>query len=226
MHRSEVQDFSKSSEKKEKRLLFLLIKRSFDILFSTTLILLLLPLYCFVALLIKWDSAGPILHTHKRVGKNHKEITIFKFRTMYIDADKRLTHLLDKDPKLKKEWEVYHKLKRDPRCTFIGKILRRFSLDELPQFFNVLEGSLSVVGPRPYFRFELEKKEASSLIVNKILSVKPGITGLWQTSGRSHLSYTKRLNLDASYVDRQSFSYDLYLILKTIPSVLLSKGAF
>ncbi len=226
MDRSEVQKFSKLRKRKEQKSFFLFAKRFFDIFFSLTLIVFLSPLYCLIALLIKWDSIGPILHTNKRVGKNHREITIFKFRTMHIDAGKRLNHLLDQNPKLKEEWEVYHKLKKDPRCTFIGKILRRFSLDELPQFFNVLEGSLSIVGPRPYFRFELEKKKTSYFLVNKILSVKPGITGLWQTSGRNHLSYTARLDLDALYVDRQSFSYDIYLILKTIPSVLLSKGAF
>lgn len=203
-------------------------KRLFDIVFSLSFILILSPIYLLIALLIKLSSKGPIFYVTKRLGKNKKHITVYKFRTMYLDADARLKDLLKKNPKMREEWEVYQKLKSDPRCTPVGKFLRRTSLDEFPQFFNVLKGDLSVVGPRPHFIFELEENKASPLhrYADKILSVKPGITGLWQTSGRSCLAYDDRVELDCLYVDKQAFLFDLYLILKTIPSVLFSKGAF
>ena len=204
------------------------MKRFFDLFFSLLFVLFLSPIYLLIALLIKLDSKGPIFYVTKRLGRNKKYITVCKFRTMYTDAEKRLHELLKKNPEMNEEWEIYQKLKCDPRCTPVGKFLRRTSLDEFPQFFNVLKGDLSVVGPRPHFIFELEENANSPLhkYADKILSVKPGITGLWQTSGRSHLSYDDRVELDCLYVDKQAFFFDLFLILKTIPSVLFSKGAF
>lgn len=208
--------------------LYFVIKRLFDILFSCLFIFLLSPVYLSVALLIKLGSKEPIFYITKRLGKDKKHITIFKFRTMYVDADQKLRDLLKNNPKMKEEWEIYQKIKCDPRCTPIGKFLRKTSLDEFPQFFNVLKGDLSIVGPRPHFIFELEENKSSALqkYADKILSTKPGITGLWQTSGRNHLSYDDRVALDCLYIDKQTFLFDLYLILKTIPSVLFSKGAF
>lgn len=204
------------------------LKRAFDILFSLLIIIILSPIFLLIALIIKLDSKGPVLYFAKRLGKDRKIVTVYKFRTMYIDADVRLKKLIESHPEMKKEWDVFQKLKKDPRCTPIGKFLRRVSLDELPQFFNVLEGSLSVVGPRPHMIEELDENSDGLLskYADTILSVKPGITGIWQTSGRSHLSYEERIELDRSYVEKQSFFFDLFLILKTIPCVLFSKGAF
>jgi len=204
------------------------LKRAFDIFFSLLVILILSPVFLLIALIIKIDSKGPVLYFAKRLGKDRKIVTVYKFRTMYIDADTRLKKLFENHPEMKKEWDVFQKLKKDPRCTPIGKFLRRVSLDELPQFFNVLEGSLSVVGPRPHMIEELDENSDGLLrkYADTILSVKPGITGIWQTSGRNHLSYEERIELDRSYVEKQSFFFDLFLILKTIPCVLFSKGAF
>ena len=207
--------------------LYPFFKRLFDLLFSLCFILIFSPIYLLIALLIKLDSKGPIFYVGKRLGKGKKHINIFKFRTMYLDAEKRLDELLRKDRKMEEEWEVYQKLQNDPRCTTVGKFLRKTSLDEFPQFFNVLKGDLSVVGPRPHYIYELEVKENSPLrkYAHLVLAVKPGITGLWQISGRSHLSYEDRVELDSLYYKKQSFFYDLYVVLKTIPLVLISRGA-
>lgn len=143
---------------------------------------------------------------------------------MFIDADLRLRQLLQSDPALKEEWENYRKLKDDPRITNIGKWLRKTSLDELPQFWNVIKGDLSVVGPRPVTEEEIKKYYGDK--AEKILSIRPGITGLWQTSGRNLLSFEERLVLEVNYVDHRSFLLDLKLICKTIPAILFSKGAY
>ncbi|MEM7174359.1 MAG: sugar transferase [Chlamydiota bacterium] len=203
-------------------------KRCFDIVFSLSVLTLLSPLYLFFALVIKWDSKGPIFYKGKRLGKEGKIITIYKFRTMHLDADTQLSDILSRNPKIKAEWTTYQKIKSDPRCTRIGKLLRQTSLDELPQFFCVLKGDLSVVGPRPHYISELKDNPTSPLKYHAatVLSVKPGITSIWQVSGRSQLPYQERVALDCSYVKKQSFLYDLYLIAKTIPTLFLSKGAF
>jgi len=203
-------------------------KRLFDLLFSLCFIILFSPIYLLIIAFIKLDSKGPIFYVGKRLGKGGGTIKVFKFRTMYVDAEKRLEELLKADPDVRKEWEVFQKIQDDPRCTLIGKFLRKTSLDEFPQFFNVLKGDLSVVGPRPHFIFELKEKENSPLrkYAHLVLAVKPGITGLWQVSGRSRLSYEDRVELDSLYMKKQSFFYDMLVILKTIPIVLFSKGAF
>lgn len=215
------------SLKKQPHPLYPFFKRLFDLLFSLTFIIIFAPVYLIIALLIKLDSRGPIFYVGKRLGKEKKHIKIYKFRTMYIDAEERLEEMLKKDPKMEEEWNVYQKLQDDPRCTIVGKFLRKTSLDEFPQFFNVLKGDLSVVGPRPHYIYELEEKKDSPLrkYAQYILSVKPGITGLWQISGRSKLSYEDRVELDSLYYKKQSFFYDLYVVLKTIPLVLISRGA-
>ncbi len=207
--------------------LYPFFKRIFDLLFSLSFILIFFPVYLIIALLIKIDSKGPIFYVGKRLGKEKKHISIFKFRTMYLDAEELLDEMLKKDSKMEKEWGIYQKLQDDPRCTAIGKFLRKTSIDEFPQFFNVLKGDLSVVGPRPHYIYELEEKETSPLkkYAHLILAVKPGITGLWQISGRSHLSYEDRVELDSLYYKKQSFFYDLYVVLRTIPLVLISRGA-
>lgn len=213
---------------KRRHLFYPFFKRLFDLAFSLCFIIFLSPLYLLIALLIKLDSKGPIFYVGNRLGRGGKYIKVFKFRTMYVDAEKRLDEMLKADPKVREEWEVFQKLQEDPRCTPIGRFLRRTSLDEFPQFFNVLKGDLSVVGPRPHFIFELEENDNSPLkkYAHLVLAVKPGITGLWQVSGRSRLSYEDRVELDSLYMKKQSFFYDLFVILKTIPIVLFSKGAF
>ncbi|MEM8727861.1 MAG: sugar transferase [Chlamydiota bacterium] len=202
-------------------------KRLFDITFSLAFIIAFFPVYLVIILLIKFDSRGPIFYVGKRLGKGKKHIKIYKFRTMHSDAEESLEEALKNNPEMEREWNIYQKLRRDPRRTSVGKFLRKTSLDEFPQFFNVLKGDLSVVGPRPHYIYELEDKERSPLkkYAHYVLSVKPGITGLWQISGRNRLSYRDRVELDSLYCKKQSFFYDLYVILKTIPLVLIARGA-
>lgn len=201
------------------------MKRIFDILVSIVALLLTLPLFGLLGLGIYLSSPGPIFFAQQRLGRGGRLFFCYKFRTMYPDAAEKLHQLLASRPDLKQEWEQHFKLKQDPRITRIGAFLRKTSLDELPQLWNVLKGDLSLVGPRPVVPEEAEKffKEKTS----KILSVRPGLTGLWQVSGRSDLqSYQTRISLDEFYVDHQSFWLDLQLIYKTIPAVLFAKGAY
>lgn len=200
------------------------LKRAFDVVFSIFALLFTFPLFMTIAILIRLQSPGPIIYAHERIGRGGKSFKCFKFRSMYVDADIRLTELLKNDLSLKEEWEKSYKLKNDPRITPIGKFLRKSSLDELPQFLNVLKGDLSVVGPRPVVKAELQQhfKEKAQ----KILSVRPGITGLWQVSGRSNTTYEQRVALDVHYIENHNFLYDLYLVLKTIPALFLRKGAY
>lgn len=201
------------------------IKRGFDILFSLFVLVCFSPLYLFIAICIFWSSPGPLIYSHKRVGRGGVLFSCYKFRTMYSDADQRLQEILESDPLLKKEWETHYKLKKDPRVTPIGIFLRKTSMDELPQFWNVLKGDLSVVGPRPVVEEEIKQYFGEKAF--KILSVRPGLTGPWQISGRSDIScYKKRIALDESYIEKQSLFFDIVLIAKTIPAVVLSKGAY
>jgi undecaprenyl-phosphate galactose phosphotransferase len=185
-----------------------------------------------IALLIKLTSKGPILYKSLRVKQGFIHFDCYKFRTMHVDADDRLKRLLSKDLQLKTEWKRYQKLKKDPRVTPLGRFLRKSSLDELPQLFNVLKDDMSLVGPRPYAIFGTKKgykKELYSLYgkeIEAILTVKPGLTGLWQVSGRNLLPTSERVRLDLKYVELQSLELDLRLLIKTIPEVLFSKGAF
>jgi exopolysaccharide production protein ExoY len=199
-------------------------KRIFDILFSGLVLLAGAPVFLLIALTIKLSSPGPIFYFATRVGKERSFFSCIKFRTMYADAEERLQEMLASDAVIKQEWETYWKLKKDPRVTWVGSLLRKTSLDELPQFWNVLKGDLSVVGPRPVTLEEIEKYYGDR--AEKILSLRPGITGLWQTSGRSLVSFDERVRLEERYVDTRSFLLDLKLIAKTIPSMFLSTGAF
>lgn len=199
-------------------------KRLFDIIFSSLAILFFLPLGIIVALLIKLSSSGPIFYASKRVGKNGHSIFCWKFRTMCLNAEQKLKSLLEENTDLKQEWETFFKLKNDPRVSAVGKFLRKISLDELPQFWNVLKGDLSVVGPRPVTEEEVQKYYGERAA--KILSVRPGLTGIWQTSGRNLLIFEERTKLEESYVDQQSLTLDLRIIFKTIPMIFFAKGAF
>ena len=178
-----------------------------------------------IALIIKLTDRGNIFFKHERVGYKGKPFKVLKFRTMYPDAEKRLKKILEKDPKAKEEWEKTFKLKNDPRVTPIGKFLRKYSLDELPQFFNVLKGDMSIVGPRPVVREELQRYYKDKADIYK--SVKPGVTGYWQVEGRSDVEdYAKRVNMDVWYVYNQSFWLDLKIIFKTIWVMLTGRGAY
>lgn len=200
------------------------IKRAFDILFSLLMLVILIPIFLLIGIAIKLTSKGPIIYGHERIGRGARPFTCYKFRTMYSDADIRLEDILRKDLEMRKEWEENCKLKNDPRITPVGRFLRKTSLDELPQFWNVLKADLSVVGPRPVVHSEMMKYLGAK--APKILSIRPGLTGIWQVSGRNDTTYTMRIQLDEKYVDNHSFLLDLKLILKTIPSMISSKGAY
>lgn len=206
------------------RIRHLPFKRIFDILFSLIILTLTSPLLALIALLVKLTTTGDVIFSHERIGRGGKKFKCYKFRTMHADAEERLKTILQRDPNRKKEWDATHKLKNDPRITKVGKILRKTSLDELPQFWNVLIGDLSVVGPRPVVYKELAVHFGEK--AGKILSIRPGITGIWQVSGRNDTSYRTRIMLDEKYVDNHSFAMDLKLILKTIPVMIQAKGAY
>jgi undecaprenyl-phosphate galactose phosphotransferase len=200
------------------------MKRLFDIGFSFLVLIVGLPFYILISLIIFVSSPGPIFYVQPRVGRKGKIIKCFKFRTMCINAEEKLKKILESDAALKEEYNKFRKLKNDPRVFSFGKFLRKTSLDELPQFFNVLLGDLSVVGPRPAMPSEVERFFKNR--AEKILSIRPGITGIWQTSGRNNLSFEDRVKLDEIYVDSQSFKKDMELIIKTIPMLFFSKGAY
>lgn len=199
-------------------------KRIFDLLFSAAALLLSAPLFVVIAIAIRLDSQGHVFYSQERIGRGGRQFKCLKFRTMYPDAEKRLHTLLHNNPELSSEWKEHRKLKCDPRITPLGKFLRKTSLDELPQFWNVLKGDLSVVGPRPVVYEEMVQH--FGMKAGKILSIRPGLTGIWQTSGRSDLSYQNRLKLDEKYVDNRSLKLDIKLIFKTIPKMINTKGAY
>ena len=198
--------------------------RIFDILFSSFAIVLFSLPMLIIALLIKlYSPKGAILFKQKRLGLNGKEFEVFKFRTMIPNAEEKLNELLESDEEIKKEYLTYRKLKNDIRIIpKIGSFLRKTSLDELPQFFNVLFGTMSVVGPRPIIKSELEMYGRYS---QKFLSVKPGVTGLWQvSSNRNNMSYDDRVALDMEYIDNKSFRQDMKIVFKTIKVMAFREG--
>jgi undecaprenyl-phosphate galactose phosphotransferase len=198
-------------------------KRIFDIAASLFGLVFLSPLLLLIALAVKCSTPGPVLYSHIRVGLNGTSFGCLKFRTMYDDADRKLQLLLT-DPKFMDEWKKFYKLKFDPRITPMGKWLRKTSLDELPQLFNVLKGDMSVVGPRPLTKHEVTdylKEKAST-----ILSVKPGLTTLWIVQGRNLLTLEERIALEEVYVNTRSFWLDLRVICKTAWSLIFPKGAY
>ena len=202
-----------------------LIKRSGDIGFSLLVLALGSPLLLLLAVLVKLSSQGSVFYCQRRIGRGYRGFGCLKFRTMRKDADRVLAQVLASDPELRAEFERDYKLKNDPRITPIGKFLRRSSLDELPQFINVLKGEMSVVGPRPIVWDELERYGRN---MDQVLSVRPGLTGLWQVSGRNNLPYETRVKLDLFYARNRSFWLDLGIILRTIGVVLLpmDRGAY
>ncbi len=199
------------------------IKYAMDILLSLIGIIVLLPCFLLIALLIKLDSPGSVFYMQERIGKNKRRVRIVKFRTMVKDADEVLQAYLRANPSAKQEWEQNQKLKDDPRITRVGKWLRKYSLDELPQFFNVLKGELSLVGARPIVESEAHHY---SNHFDLYASAKPGLTGLWQVSGRSCTTYEERVRYDVYYVHNWSIWLDLYILLRTVWVVLSRDGAY
>lgn len=199
-----------------------LSKRVFDVVTALALLVLLSPLLMYLGLRIRMDG-GPAVFAHQRVGRNGTIFPCFKFRSMVVDAQAQLEQLLASDPALRAQWERDHKLKDDPRISAIGHFLRKTSLDELPQLFNVLRGEMSLVGPRPIVSAELEKYGEDA---EYFLMVRPGITGLWQVSGRNDVGYEKRVYLDTWYVKNWSLWYDIAILFKTVRVVLRRDGAY
>jgi len=199
------------------------IKRLMDILFVLFGGILILPFLLIIALLVKVTSSGPVLYKHKRLGINGKPFYTYKFRTMKKNAEQLLEELLKSDPAIREEWEKYHKLKNDPRVTAVGKFLRHFSLDEFPQLINIIKGEMSLVGPRPVVEDEIEKYGDD---FDRIFSIRPGLTGLWQVSGRSDTNYSERISYDTYYLQSWSAWLDLWIILKTFGSIIMGKGAY
>ena len=198
------------------------LKRLFDLTVSAALLLVLLPVMALLTFMLSRDGGGAF-YGHRRVGKHGKMFTCQKFRTMVTDADKILEDLLQSDERARNDWKDGFKLKDDPRVTRIGKFLRRYSLDELPQLWNVLIGEMSLVGPRPIVEEELDRY---GIDVGYYLMAKPGITGLWQISGRSDVDYTERVALDIWYAKNWSLWYDLVILLGTVRVVIAREGAY
>lgn len=199
-----------------------LVKRGFDILVSLSILVAAMPLLLWIALRVK-SSGGAIFYGHKRRGQHNREFACYKFRTMAPNADQLLQELLANDPSAREEWERDFKLKNDPRITPIGRFLRRTSLDELPQLWNVLKGDMSLVGPRPIVAAELERYGTQ---VEYYLEAKPGITGLWQISGRNDITYDTRVYLDAWYVKNWSLFNDIVILIRTVKVVFRPEGAY
>ena len=201
------------------------LKRIGDVTFSLLVLTLGSPIFILIGILVKLSSPGSVFYIQKRIGRNYKEFGCIKFRTMYENADELLPNLLQKYPLMRKEFEKDFKLRHDPRITKLGRFLRRSSLDELPQFFNVLKGEMSVVGPRPIVRNEISKY---SVFMEEVISVRPGLTGLWQVSGRNNLSYKKRVQLDLVYARNRNFILDLEIVILTLGVLLfpMDRGAF
>jgi lipopolysaccharide/colanic/teichoic acid biosynthesis glycosyltransferase len=196
-------------------------KRLFDVVFSLAVLILFSPIYIAIAALIAINSPGPVFYLQKRVGKNFKPFGCLKFRTMVSNADEMLVEMMANCPDMRSEFEADFKLRQDPRVTAIGKFLRYTSLDEFPQFWNVLMGDMSVVGPRPLVPEELPKYGHH---IDKVLTIKPGITGLWQVSGRNDIPYHRRVQIDVYYVNCRNWWLDLFIAIKTVGVIIFPRN--
>lgn len=195
-------------------------KRSFDAVVSGVMLILMIPLFLLIALLIKLEDGGPVIFTQTRVGRHGRQFKMYKFRSMCLDAEKRLGEVIDQNQHAE---GVTFKVKNDPRITLVGKWLRKYSLDELPQFFNVFKGDMSLVGPRPPLPREVA---LYSLADRRRLEVQTGITCLWQISGRSQIDFSNQVKLDVEYIEGQSFWLDIKILTRTVPAVLSGTGAY
>ncbi len=198
---------------------YIQMKRVLDVIVASIGLVILSPVFLLLAILIKVNSKGSVFFAHTRIGKDGKKFKMYKFRTMYENAEEMIKNF---SPEQKKEWEENYKLKEDPRITSIGKILRKTSLDELPQIINIIKGDLSIIGPRPVIDRELEKYGESK---EKFLSITPGLTGYWQANGRSETTYKQRMKMELYYVDHISLRLDLQIFFKTFVSVFKREGA-
>ncbi len=197
--------------------------RALDVFIAVLVILFTLPLLAAIALAIRAQDGGPALFAQERVGRNGRRFRCLKFRSMVLNAEARLTEVLKSDAAARAEWGRDHKLRNDPRITGIGDFLRRSSLDELPQLFNVLRGDMSIVGPRPIVMAEIPRYGRH---FEYYCAVRPGITGLWQVSGRNDISYRRRVAMDTVYARHKSLGWDLKLLILTIPAVLFANGSY
>ncbi|MEY4794652.1 MAG: hypothetical protein RL724_1588 [Pseudomonadota bacterium] len=207
---------------RDRILFFPIAKRALDIVGAGLGLVVLAPFFLIVAMMVRADG-GPAFFAHQRVGRGGKLFGCLKFRSMVIDSQARLEDLLANDPAARAEWDATRKLKNDPRITRIGRFLRSTSLDELPQLINVLRGEMSLVGPRPVQEAEIDRYYGASAA--HYMAVRPGITGLWQVSGRSETSYESRVALDVAYVSRPSLLADIAILLRTPVAVLSRRGA-
>ena len=198
------------------------IKRGVDVAVSLTGIAVLSPVLVLLIAILKLDG-GPTVFSHTRIGQKRSSFQCYKFRTMHADADERLAELLSRDEEARLEWDTHFKLKDDPRVTVLGEVLRKSSLDELPQLFNVLKGDMSLVGPRPVVEEELK---LYGDYASDYLTARPGITGLWQVSGRNDLDYNERVILDVTYIRQWRHRLDLRILIKTVLVVLTRRGAY
>ncbi|WP_423231115.1 sugar transferase [Clostridium collagenovorans] len=196
-----------------------IIKRFFDVIIASLALVILSPVFIIIFICIKVDSSGPAVFGHTRIGENGKLIKVYKFRSMVENAEEVLRNFTAEQ---KKEFEKNFKLENDPRITKVGNFLRKTSLDELPQLFNIILGNMSIVGPRPIIKKEIQKYGEYA---DKLFSVKPGLTGYWQANGRSDTSYEERVQMDMFYIDNRSISMDVKIIFKTIISVIKKEGA-
>ncbi len=197
------------------------LKRALDWIVALMLVILLAPLFLVIMLIIKLDSPGPVFFRQRRLGKDFRIFKVFKFRTMVVNAEEELSRLLQQNPTLRSQYEKYHKIPNDPRVTRVGRWLRKYSLDELPQLINVLRGEMSLVGPRAYMPAELSDMGSYAEI---ILRVPPGMTGWWQVQGRHRTSFQQRLKMDEYYISNWSIWMDIFILLKTIWVVLSGHG--
>lgn len=205
--------------KKVSKINYINVKRIFDLVISTIGLIVLSPIFLILAIIVKLDSKGPVFFAHTRYGKNGKKFKMYKFRTMYENAQDMIN---DFTPEQMKEWKENFKLQDDPRITKVGKFLRKTSLDELPQIVNIMKGDLSIIGPRPVIEEELKKYGENK---EKFLSVTPGLTGYWQANGRSSTTYEQRMEMELYYIDHISPKLDFKIFFKTIESVVKKEGA-
>ena len=205
--------------KKASKINYINVKRIFDLVISTIGLIVLSPIFLILAIIVKLDSKGPVFFAHTRYGKNGKKFKMYKFRTMYENAQDMIN---DFTPEQMKEWKENFKLQDDPRITKVGKFLRKTSLDELPQIVNIMKGDLSIIGPRPVIEEELKKYGENK---EKFLSVTPGLTGYWQANGRSSTTYEQRMEMELYYIDHISPKLDFKIFFKPIESVIKKEGA-
>lgn len=211
------------NNKPKKHITYNIVKRIVDILGGIVGVILLIPITIIVhiARIITKENDGPLFYEQLRIGKNGKQFRIYKYRSMVVGADDILAKYLLENEEARKEYKKYKKLEKDPRITKVGNILRKFSIDEFPQFINVLKGDMSLVGPRPYL---LREKEDMGEAYNKIITAKPGITGFWQVNGRNEIDFKERTQMDINYVQNRNLWLDLKILLKTFFKILDKEG--